>query len=243
MHNIANFTKLSKPLSSKLINGIAAGLVLSFTTTGHASAQVTTPADFFFTPPGAQVDSDPILDIIIGPGAPITFSPGLIDNFIRPAIYESYTVEYRVSWDTTELSYNANPAISGLALTSDFSLAETCLTNCSLAFTTVSPVNDGLSDFSYILDNVFINQIGLATNGPAPRDNITASFAPTNDFSNRGVPVTPGTGFQQVVEVQTDIPPVPGPLPLLGIGAAYGVSRKLRLRIKSGKVPLLSTIN
>ena len=30
---------------------------------------------------------------------------------------------------------------------------------------------------------------------------------------------------------------VPGPLPLLGVGAAFGYSRKLRKRIKTSKMP------
>ena len=34
-----------------------------------------------------------------------------------------------------------------------------------------------------------------------------------------------------------DIPPAPGPLPLLGVSAAYGFSRKLRKRIKSSYTP------
>ena len=33
------------------------------------------------------------------------------------------------------------------------------------------------------------------------------------------------------------LPPVPGPLPLLGVGAAYGYSRKLRKRIKNSQKP------
>jgi len=241
MQNVSIISKFTKPLSSKLIYGIAAGLALSLANISGASAQVS--ADFFFTPPGSQVDSDPILDIVIGPGVPITFSPGLIDNFIRPAIYDSYTVEYRVSWDKTELSYDADPTINGLALTSNFSLSKTCQTNCSLAFTTVAPVNDGLTDFSYILDKVFINQVGPFINGPL-RNDITQNFSPINDSSDQGVPVTPGSGFQQVVEVQPhDIPPVPGPLPLLGVGATFGFSRKLRNRIKSGKLPSVSAID
>jgi hypothetical protein len=40
-----------------------------------------------------------------------------------------------------------------------------------------------------------------------------------------------------------DYAPVPGPLPLLGVGAAFGFSRKLRKRIKTSKTPeVLSTI-
>ena len=35
---------------------------------------------------------------------------------------------------------------------------------------------------------------------------------------------------------QTDIPPVPGPLPLVGIGAAFGFSRRIRSRIKGARL-------
>jgi hypothetical protein len=35
--------------------------------------------------------------------------------------------------------------------------------------------------------------------------------------------------------------PVPGPLPLLGVGAAFGYSRKLRMRIKSSVNPITSS--
>jgi len=37
--------------------------------------------------------------------------------------------------------------------------------------------------------------------------------------------------------VSARVNPVPGPLPLLGVGAAFGFSRKLRKRIKGGKTP------
>lgn len=36
---------------------------------------------------------------------------------------------------------------------------------------------------------------------------------------------------------------VPGPIPLLGVGAAFGYSRKLRKRIKSSKLPVASAID
>lgn len=35
---------------------------------------------------------------------------------------------------------------------------------------------------------------------------------------------------------QTDIPPVPGPLPLVGIGAAFGLSRRIRSRINGARL-------
>jgi len=41
-----------------------------------------------------------------------------------------------------------------------------------------------------------------------------------------------GYGVASVTENE-----VPGPLPILGVGAAFGYSRKLRKRIKSSKLP------
>ena len=245
MINTAHRQHANKSMLPKIFSWVASGIALSIPNVISASAAQATPfADFFFTPPGTQLDSDPIQDIGISQATSIIFSPGLIDQYLRPAIYDSYTVNYRVSWDSTELSYDADPSISGLSLTSDFSLFAICMTNCQLQFTTMNPVNDGLTDFSYILDNVFINQIGVGVPVMGSLDkgggigfDITSSFSPINDFDAQGIPVTPGIGFQQVVEVQPhDIPQVPGPLPLLGVGAAFGYSRKVRRRIKSNNI-------
>jgi len=53
----------------------------------------------------------------------------------------------------------------------------------------------------------------------------------------------PGTGTLDSIANpfrQTDAPPpsphVPGPLPLFGIGAAFGISRRLRNRIKGSRL-------
>jgi hypothetical protein len=43
--------------------------------------------------------------------------------------------------------------------------------------------------------------------------------------------------------VDPDVESVPGPLPLLGVSAAFGYSRKLRKRIKSSKLPVASAID
>ena len=73
----------------------------------------------------------------------------------------------------------------------------------------------------------------------------TAQNSPTIDLS--GTPttltfenilnVTPGAeglnGFTNTVRQAAPSSKVPGPLPLLGVGAAFGLSRKLRVRIKT----------
>jgi len=46
-----------------------------------------------------------------------------------------------------------------------------------------------------------------------------------------------------LVKSQPPVPPVPGPLPLLGSTVAIGMSRKLRQRIKSRRLPVVSAID
>lgn len=50
-----------------------------------------------------------------------------------------------------------------------------------------------------------------------------------------GPGVTPGNNAASVTVNGNEV--VPGPLPLLGVGAAFGYSRKLRMRINSIKIP------
>ncbi|MFM7753978.1 MAG: hypothetical protein ACKO58_06260, partial [Cyanobium sp.] len=54
------------------------------------------------------------------------------------------------------------------------------------------------------------------------------------------VNATPAWFGGNVSVLVTDVPDVsdvPGPLPLLGAAAAFGYSRKLRARLKKGKIP------
>lgn len=52
-----------------------------------------------------------------------------------------------------------------------------------------------------------------------------------------------GAGTFRQTDFSCKFPSVPGPIPLLGVGAAFGYSRKLRKRIKASKSPaVMSTI-
>jgi hypothetical protein len=52
----------------------------------------------------------------------------------------------------------------------------------------------------------------------------------------------PGSGVLFLDDVVVTQVPVPGPLPLLGAASAFGYSRKLRKRMKDGKLPITSRV-
>jgi hypothetical protein len=61
------------------------------------------------------------------------------------------------------------------------------------------------------------------------------TFTPSITSSTFSTTLTPSAGvIDQFTSryIQSDPTAVPGPLPILGIGAAFGFSRKLRKRIK-----------
>lgn len=235
MVNPDHLGTIRQSLLSCLSSGLA-GLVLGFVS--HPPAKALPLADFFFTSPGAQLDTDTIRDLLVRPGQVISFSPRLIDGYVRPAIYDSYSVDYRINWDRAELRYDMDPLRSWITVTSGFTLNQQCLTHCAHRFSVVNPASDGISDVSIVLDRVVLNLAdggGPALVGFGERvrgETITAAFAPINQYSSIGTRVTPGSGFQQVVDVQTS---VPVPLPALGFAAALGTSRKLKKRLKPGR--------
>jgi hypothetical protein len=71
----------------------------------------------------------------------------------------------------------------------------------------------------------------------------TLAFVARDDFLLGGLLVRDisGTGRRLVIP-PPDTDSVPGPLPLLGVGAAFGFSRKLRKRIR-GSLPVARAIN
>jgi hypothetical protein len=59
-----------------------------------------------------------------------------------------------------------------------------------------------------------------------------SAYNPNENGVNNGVNPDPDTFFWYALETRLD--PVPGPLPLLGAGAAFGWSRRLRRRSRTG---------
>jgi hypothetical protein len=184
---------------------------------------------------GSLFQESPIKDIIVSPGQFITFTPGFDLNGL-PAVdpataFLDFT--YWARYDSSELQPTDGGPDTGIrGRNATVALNGTCVAGngCDpLKFLVTDPVDDGVFDFSYELRSIIeldANQAVILA--PNPSVDWLAIFPLT--FDERG---NPGNKFNQVVEVQ----PVPGPLPILGITAAFGFSRKLRKRIKTRKTP------
>lgn len=178
------------------------------------------PPNFFFVPPGAQEDFDPILDIIAAPGDILPFNVVLDASGVSlpPKTFSNILVEWDYNWDPNELALlnNTNPSPTTIIDLSGGLLS-------TITFEALIPglhPHDGISDFGITLKKVLYQ-------GPMGDFDATNQFpAPSLNIFN-----LPGNAYNQVVEVQRTI--VPSPLPLLGIATAFGYSRKLRKRIKS----------
>jgi hypothetical protein len=223
-----NHKRRASTLSKTLL---AAGLlgIVSHTNAANAAA-------FTFTPTGSQLDADTILDIVLQPGQPIRFEYSVSDiSGLTLADGNFLDLFYSVSWDSGELTYQglgtnpgfpppqtslpqllyvgkavANPASSG-----GFDIVfQEGIPGIDFIGADVNPwPGDGLSDFTLSLDRAELRQFQADVNPTS----VTALFNPKN----------------QIVEVQK----TPGPLPLLGVGAAFGFSSNLRKRIKGSKSP------
>lgn len=75
--------------------------------------------------------------------------------------------------------------------------------------------------------NSLYYQLGLTTTGTYPIRNFPPLPIPQSGFASDSLPYAVAT------EVRT--PSVPAPLPLVGVGAAFGFSRRLRSRIKRSR--------
>jgi hypothetical protein len=175
------------------------------------------PPNFYFVPPGSQEDADPILDITASSGDILPYDVILDASGVNlPALpFNDILVEWGYDWDPGELKLleNSNPSPTTIV-----NLAGGLLS--TITFEGLNPglkPHDGISDFGIFLKKVIFQ-------GPQGNFDATNQFpAPTLNQLN-----LPGNQFNQVVEVQ-----VPGPLPILGVGVAFGFARRIRFRINS----------
>lgn len=204
----------------------------------------------FFEPPGSQLDSDPILDIV--PDGSIKFSLFLDtskltiwertvifpDGSYKVFRYDAITgIDLLVNFDPGELG---NPQFTNSGLFSSASsntlggafsirllkglVASTTgiIDLGSVIFSIKNLNNDGSTDFSLTAKD--ITQVDVSQLNVVGNEHIFSALEA-------------GLGPSQIVEVQ----PVPGPLPILGLGVVFGYSRKLRKSIQASKSEVIST--
>jgi hypothetical protein len=215
---------------------ILAGLA-SFAITA-VLASPSQAASMRFEPGGAQLDSDEILDILLEPGEEITFSNFFdnSDDFLFGVDRPTRFIEYQVAFDPSELQY------AGSQLDLPDVISDSCrfFGPCGSSIA----VGDGLLTVThrtafnnllfpspdFLLDA--ISFIGTGVNN-SPGDGLS-------DYSlsgfNEGVLGFVGVRISSFSTSTVEVQRVPGPLPLLGLGAAFGASRRLRRRLNSIQV-------
>ena len=222
-------------MNFKFMAGLA-GLAMS-----AALASPSQAADINFEPEGGQLDGDAILDILLEPGQPITFTntfENAADFFNfgmaqipRPTLF----IEYLVTFDSQELQYTGaeldfNNFISNTCLVPGGCGSSIVVGNGQLTITHQTAFTNPLDPPNqFPLDR--ISFIGTNVNGVGGDGLSDYSLAGSNSGSGIfGVQISSFTS--STVEVQR----VPGPVPLLGLGAAFGASRRLRRRLNSTQV-------
>ena len=152
--------------------------------------------------------------------------------------YSGFTVDDRLTISTTGNSFNFRAAPTGDEWTPG--------TQRVFNYTIVAPSDRLLSNYSSSLGSTNpstlanFNLVGSAGNAQAT---ITAGNVGTNGGKTFGTPLSSDTFTAtlnvtagDVININTSYQlalPVPGPLPILGASAAFGLSRKLRQRIKA----------
>ena len=180
-------------------------------------------ANFFFTPSGSQLDSDPILDISTAPGDILSFDVKINDDdIIIPGIFNGLVADWSFTFDNSELGLlsQTNPSPSAVPVGSGDQILST------VTFEVLNPglsPHDGLADFGITLNSVVA--LPLPGNPDEPLD-LTDSF-PSPSVDNRNLP---GEDFNQVVEVQQQ---VPEPISILGLLTASSLGMTLKRKKQS----------
>jgi hypothetical protein len=212
-----------------LLSPIVLCALITFGYTSPANAAV-----FTFTPTGSPLDTaDTIYDIVLERGQPIRFNLSVSNISGLPLADGNFLdVYYNVFWDSSELTYQGGPVglppptslpelnyvgkvVANLTSIGGFDIVfQEGTDRINFVGNDVNPwPGDGLSDFKLSLNSAGLRRFKEDTNSIP----VTALFDPK----------------VQIVEVQR----VPAPLPLLGIGVAFGYTRKLRKRINKSKTP------
>ena len=198
-----------------LLTAFPAAILLVLGTHGAAKA-----ANFFFEPEGAQLDSDPIFDILTEPGSEITFNVKFDTTGI---VFNPNTVSLTFDYTFQHDGFELTPKFDFASLPKTVPLASGQVN--TLPFDVNMPgrsPHDGISDFGITLINV------------VERDNLGAVLniiaAADFDAPDKTIRNLPGDEYNQVVEVQKTPEPTStiGLLALSTLGAASTFKRKLK---------------
>jgi hypothetical protein len=228
--------------ASKLFPVIGLFLVLGAPQAGHAQI-------FRFIPAGSQLDSDPINDIVIGPNQPLDFTIIFNQEQFRKDIQP---FGQPANIDLISFEQFGNPPMPPARDGVNWDPAEwvpTELVNGACAGNTGLPLNGGVLEFNNCgvmplpggapLPDIVLGTIkGVTVNPELWPGNGEFDFRMhlrSASYSGvfGGVAGLVPYNLTQEVSLQT----VPGPLPIFGLLAGFGFSKKLRNRISasSGK--------
>lgn len=199
------------------------------------------------------------------PSFEASLGASVIDDYSNPGytFLQSNTVMSNVLGETDYASTGWLPSEINIVSQSQFYYCGGCNGSFILSFTATSV---GTPDGVFGVGFEFYNGLGspeplydaFVTFGDGSQQNIPLPlailffpfdtfFGITSDLSIKsiaiGLPNGQATNLGSFgIDNLTIGKPVPGPFPLLGVGAAFGFSRKLRKRIKGSKVRMASTI-
>lgn len=181
-----------------------------------------------------NIDDDPIFDKKVGNHKKFTFDI-LFGGSNEMNAADFTGVQFDTNYDATEVKADV-PANIGFAnfinqagvtyngVNNVAACAGVSFNPCTifLPFKTVNPYNNGIAD-------QVIATVGL-TSKITKNDGLRDIYLTNAQWFTGGAS---GASNNPQFEIQ----PVPGPLPLLGLGAAFGYSRKLRKRLNISKSP------
>lgn len=223
---LRRISTLGDPTRMWVRAAVASTFATAFTLVPAQAATSTTCAALLLDPGISLTTGDKIVSNIICSGDVVGSSDVLINFGVNGPIYEfsSDIIRGGTGPDTAGgISYT-------IAITSDQAFNAVALTAAGINFTASKQIYAG----GDLLDTLGVGEVTtFAANQYFTTLNIVDSwsvgsgqFATLEDINNLFTQ-KPGRGPSEV----------PGPLPILGVGAAYGLSRKLRARIRGTSHP------
>jgi len=237
-----------RPIHALRVSGLVAGLLiaLGFSLGEGKAANLITNGSF-------EVDLVPSADYTVYPSSGTPSLTGWTVGGVEVAVVNTLFNEAGVQFPAQEgdqfldltgginnsATNNISQAVSGLNVGSAYTLSffvGSASNNSNFFPSTVNVSLGGVSQGSFT---------NLSATSTLQWQKFSIDFTPTSTSQN--IAFFNGNSLNNFIgaldNVTLDLaavsgpPSVPGPLPLLGVGAAFGYSRRLRTRIKTSKTP------